>query len=514
MSSPGFAKRATGRKLLIIDDDIDARQALDLLLTADGFRVTGCNNGREALECLGSSVQPDIILLDLRMPVMDGWEFRVAQRREPRYASVPVIALSGDGTPQAAAINADAYVAKPVDYETLRGTLDRLLIANEQRELGARLAQTDRLTSLGTLAAGVAHELNNPLAYILLNLEYLTRQLPKSFATEHPDLCSAIDHILHGAERVRDIVAGLKTFSRPGSEAVTALDVAHVLDATLSMVAHELRHRARLTKQYAAVPRVLANEAKLGQLLLNLIVNAVQALPDRRSDENEIRVVIRTSATNRVVVEIHDNGSGIDPELRGRIFEPFFTTKPVGIGTGLGLAICHGIVTSLGGTISVESEVGKGSAFLVDLPAAAGTFGTAERGRVRDDVSGGATVASGRRRILIIDDEAIVCTSLKRLLSAEGEVVVVTSGQEALAQVQAGARFDVILCDMLMPEIDGPAVHEGLQRIDPDQAQRMVFMTGGAFTARAREFLARIPNARVNKPFEMETLLKLVRAPA
>jgi signal transduction histidine kinase len=495
--------------VLIVDDDVDARQALNLLLSADGFRVTGCNNGREALGWLGSSVQPDVILLDLRMPVMDGWEFRLAQRREPKFASIPVIALSGDGTPQAEAINADAYVKKPVQYPALRKTLDRLLIASEQRELQARLAQTDRLTSLGTLAAGVAHELNNPLAYMLLNLDYLSAQLPKSFASDHPELSGALDHVRHGAERIRDIVGGLKTFSRPESERVSALDVTQVLEATLSMVAHELRHRGRIVKELTPTPRVCGNEAKLGQVFLNLVMNAVQALPERQTEDNEIRVVVRPGAADRVVVEVRDNGGGIDPDVLGRIFEPFFTTKPVGIGTGLGLAICHGIVTSMGGTISVESDVGQGSAFIVDLPAATPTLAAAESSRVHD-ADEGAPGARGRR-ILIVEDEAIVCSSLRRLLSKEGDVVAATSAREALARIEAGARFDVILCDVLMPEMDGCAVYEEIQRIDWEQAQHVVFMTGGAFTTRAREFLDRVPNARLSKPFDVNALLELVR---
>jgi signal transduction histidine kinase len=511
MQAPGFEKRAAGRRLLIIDDDVDARQALNLLLSADGFRVTECGNGREALACLAASSQPDIILLDLWMPVMNGWEFRMAQRREPKLAAIPVVALSGDGTPQAAAIDADAYVKKPVDYQVLLGALDRLLISSEHRELQARLAQTDRLTSLGTLAAGVAHEVNNPLTYILLSLDYAAAQLKKGVIADSSEMSSAIEHAREGAERIRDIVGGLKTFSRPESESVAMLDVVSVLDTTLSMVGHELRHRGRLVKDYAAAPPVLANEAKLGQVFLNLILNAVQALPENRCAENEIRVTLRASASGRVIVEVRDNGIGIDPEVRGRIFEPFFTTKPVGIGTGLGLAICHGTVTSLGGTISVESEVGKGSAFIVDLPAA----DRAKRASVVTsacEVTAGRSLALAKGDILIIDDESVVCTSLQRLLSQEGNVVAVTAAREALRHVKAGMRFDVIVCDVHMPGMDAPALYEALWKIDPGQAERMVFMTGGAFTARAREFLERVPNARLSKPFDIEVLVRLVRA--
>ena len=179
MRSPGFEKRANGRALLVVEDDVDIREALDGLLSMEGFRVTGCSNGREALDVLHESTHPDLIVLDLMMPVMDGWQFRVAQKDDPQLANIPVLALSADATAKAAAIDADAYLKKPVDYETLIDTIDRLLVESEHRELKARLAQTDRLTSLGTLAAGVAHGINNPLAYVLLNLGFVTDALPR-----------------------------------------------------------------------------------------------------------------------------------------------------------------------------------------------------------------------------------------------------------------------------------------------------------------------------------------------
>ena len=320
-------------------------------------------------------------------------------------------------------------------------------MARQHRDLKAQLAQTDRLTSLGTLAAGVAHEINNPLAYVLLNLGFVHEQLAKLFrpdADEHVhEVRRALEHARDGAERIRDIVRGLKTFSRPENEMVAPLDVARVLDATIAMVANEVRHRGRLVKDYATTPTVVANEARLGQVFLNLLLNAVQALPEGRVESNVIRVVVRPGSSDNVVVEVHDNGVGIAPQVRGRIFEPFFTTKPVGIGTGLGLAICHGIVTDLGGTLTVESEVGAGSVFRLELPTGR------SRGSAAVPVTTSARppprVSTSKGRILVVDDEPIVCFSLQRLLASEGEVVAVTSAREALARIASGERFDVLL---------------------------------------------------------------------
>ncbi|HEX4446364.1 MAG TPA: response regulator [Polyangiaceae bacterium] len=546
MRSPDFEKRASGRSLLVIEDDSDIREALDGLLSMEGFRVTGCSNGREALEWLRISPKPDLILLDLMMPVMDGWQFRVAQKDDPELATIPVLALSADSTAKAAAIDAEAYLKKPVDYDTLIATIDRLLVESEHRELQARLAQTDRLTSLGTLAVGVAHEINNPLAYVLLNLGYVAEELPRLLASRFvgdafagdtsylsgmtaadarsappaarmKEVLVALDHARDGAERIRNTVRSLQTFSRPENESRVPLQLAALLDATLPMVANEIRHRARLVKDYGPVPEVVANEARLGQVILNLLLNAVQALPEERSESNEIHLVLRSPSPDRVIIEVRDNGVGIPPQVRGRIFEPFFTTKPVGIGTGLGLTICHGIVTSLSGTLTFESEVGKGTTFRVELPAGVRTMGAAAVARVT-----GAPVQAmktkqvepdePRGRILVVDDEPIVCFSLERLLSTEGDVVALTSARKALAAIQAGERFDVILCDLMMPEMDAPVLYEEIRKIAPAQAERMVFVTGGAFTVRAREFLENVPNPRLGKPFDVEALVELVRA--
>jgi signal transduction histidine kinase len=536
MRSPGFDKRASARTLLVVEDDADIREALDGLLSMEGFQVSGCSNGREALDWLRASPKPDLIVLDLMMPVMDGWQFRVAQKEDPELAKIPVLALSADSTAKAAAIDAEAYLKKPVDYDTLIDTIDRLLVASEHRELQARLAQTDRLTSLGTLAAGVAHEINNPLAYVLLNLGYVSEELPKLFrglrgpaAMDDPfapvaaqqapsaEVLMAIDHARNGAERIRDIVRGLKTFSRPENESRVPLDVAQVFESTLAMVANEIRHRAHLVKELTPGCEVVANEARLGQVFLNLLVNAVQALPDDQATTNELRVVVSPVAStdgceDRVAVEVHDNGVGIPPQVRGRIFEPFFTTKPVGIGTGLGLAICHGIVTSLGGSLTFESEVGKGTTFRIELPAATRTIGAAaaERAALARPSAPPKSTAT-KPRILVVDDEPIVCCSLERLLAKEGEVIAVASAKQALGLIQAGERFEFVLCDLMLPEMDAPAFYDAVAKIDAGQAERMAFMTGGVFTVRARDFLARIPNPRLGKPFDVEALLSLVR---
>jgi CheY-like chemotaxis protein len=241
-------------------------------------------------------------------------------------------------------------------------------------------------------------------------------------------------------------------------------------------------------------------------VFLNLVVNAAQAIPEGYADANEIRVRTRVDEPHgRVIVEVSDTGSGIAPEAMKKLFTPFFTTKPIGVGTGLGLAICHRIVSDMGGDIAVSSQVGVGTTFRVSVPVAPTDAAEAPAP---------APAATARRRghVLVVDDERSICNVIRRMLGAEHDVDGVTSAMDALRRVGAGERFDVIFCDLMMPVMTGMDLHAELARLAPDQAERMVFLTGGAFTARARAFLDEATNPRVEKPFELATLRDLVNA--
>ncbi len=367
------------RTALIVEDDAAARETLVDVLENEGYKASACRHGREALERLRQGAHPDVILLDLMMPVMSGWEFRVEQRKDPALAGIPIVALSADTSPRAAAVDADAYLKKPIDLEALVSTLDRVILQRQNRALQSRLAEADRLMALGTLCAGLAHEVNNPLAYVTLNVAFVAQRLPELLRVDPgagpapvdadlaQKLIGALGHAQHGVERIRWIVQSLKAFSRPEDESKDLVDVRKVVESILPLLTHELDRRARLLKLYEPVPSVLVNEARLGQVFMNLLLNAAQSLPE--GHDNEIEISIR-SRPPRVVVEIRDTGVGIPADIRGRIFEPFFTTKPVGVGTGLGLSICHGSVRAMGGELTFESEMGRGSVFRVALPSA------------------------------------------------------------------------------------------------------------------------------------------------
>ncbi|HEX8822011.1 MAG TPA: PAS domain S-box protein [Archangium sp.] len=245
----------------------------------------------------------------------------------------------------------------------------------ERKQMQASLLLADRLASVGTLAAGIAHEVNNPLAFVLANLGFLDDECQRLIREQPGERIREMHEVLHetlqGAERIRHIVRDLQTLSRHDGEQRTLVDVCEVLESSLRLMRTELRHRARVVKDFEPVSTVWGSEVRLGQVFLNLLINAGHALPPGLPDRNEVRVRVR-GLNAQVIIEVTDTGTGIDPAVRDRIFDPFFTTKPVGKGTGLGLSICHGIVTSLGGELSVESELGKGSTFRIILPAAEG----------------------------------------------------------------------------------------------------------------------------------------------
>jgi PAS domain S-box-containing protein len=390
------------------------------------------------------------------------------------------------------------------------GHLATIFDVTEHRRLQEQLMVSDRMASVGILAAGVAHEINNPLAAVLTNLHMAVESIPtltldKSSEAERVELEEELRDALEASERLRDIVRDLKIFSRTPETSMGPVDIQRILESSLRMAWNELKHRARVKREYQPVPMVTGDESRLGQVFLNLIVNAVQAMEEGRAESNAITVSTSLDGTGRVAVTVRDTGSGMSPEVMSHLFTPFYTTKPVGVGTGLGLSICNRIVQALGGEITVESELGKGSAFHVFLPASEATSSVRKTSRVR------RPIASLSARILAIDDEPIVGTALKRVMGKDNDVVTETSARKALERIRAGEHFDLILCDMMMPDMTGMDFYNELKAFAPERAADIVFMTGGAFTPKARSFLESVNNERLEKPFDMVTLKNLVQ---
>ena len=366
---------------------------------------------------------------------------------------------------------------------------------DERAELEWRLKVADRMVTVGTMAAGVAHEVNNPLTYVLHNLDAAERRVADK--KELSDLRAHIERAQSGAQRVHTIVAALRTFSRIDEGPRHPVDLRSTIDAALTMASSEVKHRARVDIEQGEPILVLGNEAKLGQVFLNLIVNAAQAIAD--PDPARHRIGIRMAREgDRALIEVSDSGMGIAPEHMARIFDPFFTTKPVGTGTGLGLSICHSIVSELSGTIDVRSELGQGTTFSVHLPLS-------DQPLLR--TSSIQPVAPNHvGRVLVVDDDRLVSEAVELMLCEEHEVVLADSAGAALARIRAGETYDAIICDLMMPGMSGIELFYELEAERPVLAQRVLFATGGAFTRPAQSFVERMGSRVLSKPFRSDEL--------
>jgi PAS domain S-box-containing protein len=379
----------------------------------------------------------------------------------------------------------------------------------ERKRIHAKLMVSDRMASLGTLAAGIAHEINNPLAYVAGNLEALAETFAATLCrpseADCVEMSAAVGDARDGAERVRKIVHGLRSFSRSEEEKRLPLVLGDIIDAAIRLTRNEFRHRAQLVRELGPVPHVIADDGRLTQVFINLLVNAAHAIPEGRSDANRITVRTSTDDHGHAVVEVVDTGQGMPPEVQARVFDPFFTTKDVGVGTGLGLSICHGIISGLGGQIAIESVVGQGTVVRVVLPPETDDAATAPATAATAEP---AVAASERRRhrVMLVDDEPQVAHTMERLLRRDYDVTVAMCGRDAADHIARGLRFDAIISDVMMPNMTGLEFLDELQRIAPDQARRRVFLSGGAFTAQTRERLEQIGVPQLEKPVTASVL--------
>lgn len=458
-----------------------------------------------------------LMLVDWTLPGMTGLDLCRAVRAREGGEDVVILVITGrnraDDLNEVLDAGASDYLSKPIDAEILS---TRLLIAEraieegaqraaERREMESRLLFADRMASVGTLAAGVAHELNNPLMYVLSNLHLTREELEvPSDGSWLERTKQQVDEAIHGAVRMQNVVRDLKTFSRVDDEQRGNVDVRGVLESSVNMCWNQIRHRATLSRDIKPTPLIEVNESRLGQVFLNLLINAAQAMPERGIDKNLITVRAYTDSDDWAVIEVMDNGTGIAPDTLGHVFDPFFTTKGVAEGTGLGLSICRNIVRSAGGSIDAESEVGLGTTFRVRLPPS-------RRSYIPLVTQAPPIVYAGARaHVMVVDDEPLVGRSIRRALRNH-DVQVFSSGKEAIEVLCSSEPFDVVFCDLMMPEVSGMEVFATVAERRPDVASRFVFMTGGAFTQRAREFLKQTHLVCLEKPFDLHQIRDLVK---
>ena len=394
----------------------------------------------------------------------------------------------------------------PVKLLELESGTASLIVArdiSDRRHMQEQLLNTDRLSAMGALAAAVVHEINNPLTFVLGNLTVAARRIDESDlpgATKN-ELLRALADARSGAERVRNIVGDLRSFARPDQGVSSRLDIRKVVDAVVSLVWGELRHRARLVKEYGAIPTVLVSETRLSQVILMLTLTSLRAIEEGAAARNQLRITTGTTPDGWARLEFRDTGTPFeDRDIAAMWTSQGAASSPA---AGLTLAACRAIIEDARGTIVAYDGSDAGLRFDVRLPP---TQGPADISRPVLAVR--PAVSSGRARVLVVDDEPVVATLIERAL--EGHQVYVTSGGRDALELCRDATIDVVLCDLLMPDLTGMAFYEQVQALRPELKDRIVFMTAGAFTTRARDFLASIPNLVLHKPFELDDVAEAV----
>ncbi len=468
-------------------------------------------------------VQVDRVAWLLALPVM----YLVVVGDRPRVIAVcgaaclvgvgAIVVLAGSPPAEAAMFSLESLCITALGMlasnRGRRAKLQQLEAKRRQVEAAAELADSERkrsdaerMASIGRLAAGVGHEINNPLTFVIQNLELAREELGASPARTPEMLPGALGQALEGARRIEAIVRELRRTARAGHEDLVAVDARDVAEGALRLVQNQIRQRARIRLELDEAVPVLAEPGRLSQVFINLLTNAVHAVPAGNPRRHEIGLRIAPSSAEEVRIEVWDTGDGISASDLEKVFEPFFTTKRASHGTGLGLAITKNIVESFGGRIGAQSSPGGGTHFHVTLARAGSISGEVPRQPAVEVLR--PAVKAGR--VLIIDDERPLLDAMTRALERDHEVTACSRAAPALARIEEGEHFDVILCDVMMPEMDGAAFFERLRTRFPKQAERVVFMTGGAFERRSRAFLDSVSNPRLDKPCDLATVRQVV----
>lgn len=525
-------------RVLVVDDEED-----DFILTEDAlsgvdglYELSWVSSFDEAMPRIASGTY-DVVLVDYRLGKNDGVE--LIQWASAQGHTVPMILLTGQGNRDVdlAAMEAGAadYLVKDAPPYEMERSIRYALARSQAAELRASLRHADRLAAVGQLAASVAHEVNNPAAFVLANLDVLDQRLGAlevAFNTlldgaersgiENQERRRLVDEARKafvespaiirdsraGMQRIATIVRELCSFSAAKQHKVEMVDINGSVRLACRLVYNEIRHRARLVEDLTQLPTTQTDPDALCQILVNLLMNAAQAIEPGAAHRNQITVTTRREGAS-LMVAVADTGCGIPDEDRARIFEPFHTTKRVGEGTGLGLALCQDLIARLGGTISVESSPGNGARFVMAIPHIEAQPPTQDSAAADSDGEPDRPARTGR--VLLIDDEPMILDAYTRLLGLGGhEVLAVAGGEPALELLQMDRAFDVILCDLMMPDVDGMTVFERLGEIDADLRRRVVFCSGGVFTTRAREFVEQTSNTVLEKPLSGAVLLETV----
>jgi signal transduction histidine kinase len=512
--------RLTRAKILIVDDQEENLELLEHLLRRAGYPVLQSTTDPRRAIPLFSEFEPDLILLDLMMPHLNGFEVMQALARHIAPDDyLPVLVLTADRTPeakrQALAAGAKDFLTKPFDPVEVVLRIGNLLHArflhralqrqNERleaqvRERTEQLLQSEQLAAMGSLLAGVAHELNNPLSVVTGQAALLQR-----LAGDGP-MAPRTKKIAKAADRCARIIKNFLALARKQPMERETVSLNRVVEDAAEILAYPLRvDEVEVTLQLAPdLPEIWADPHQLHQVVVNLVSNAQQAMRDTAPPRRLTLTTRRDATPGRVQLEVSDTGPGIPEDVQRRMFEPFFTTKPFGQGTGLGLSLCQGIVERHGGAIRGTSRPGHGAVFSVELPIDL-------RGTTSIPVDTASATPIRERTILIVDDDRDVAETLWDLLQVDGHhAELVDNGVRALERLH-DRSYDLILSDVKMPELDGPALYRHLERDHPDTLRRLAFLTGDTLSPATRGFLDDTKVPAMAKPFTLEQIRCLLQ---
>ncbi len=465
--------RSGERKLTFVSPNcqqVVGRQASDLLRSTDPF---------------SELVHPE-----------DGERFRKTQARAERFRDQ--MRFEGRFVLPSGEVRWFDCLAQPVLQSNGDVFWDGVMLdVTDRNELQSEAVLTDRLATVGTLAASVAHEVNNPLSYVTDSMESLKEQIGDASPGALQVLLDAMD----GLKRIESTVNDLRTFARSADERSGPVNVSQVLDASIRLASNEIRHRAELVREYDCKLSVKADESDLGQVFLNLLIACAHTLPVGCASHYRITARI-TREGSRVRVEVEDNGRGMSDAALRSSFDPFPSRQSTR--AGVGLYVSQRIVAAMGGQISVSRAPEGGNRFTVVLPILLTGDENPEA------VPRGLRLVPDKPvRILVVDDEDLVVTALVRSLDGH-QVTCARSGREAIQLLETSGPFDLILCDMMMPDMTGADVYVAARQFEPGGERRIVFITGGAFTEAAHTFLMQVPNKRLAKPFSRDSIRALI----
>jgi len=398
------------------------------------------------------------------------------------------------------------------ELEALGRDLARQVDSRTQERDEARdaLVHAERQAALGRLAAGVGHEINNPLTYIRGNLEYLEQHLQGGAIPA--DSLEVLQDALVGTKQIQRVVADLRSYALPASEKHELIELCDVLEAAVKLTAPELRHVAKIQLELPEVRPVLADSVRLSQVFVNLLLNAAHAVKDAKRSEPLIVVRARENEQRELVVDVEDNGVGVAPAALARLGEPYFSSRADRGGTGLGLFVAQGIVSSFGGSLVFRSELGRGTTVTLTIPSAdSASMKVAPPSAVQQLAARGSRpeLDATKRRVLLVDDDPAVARAISRLLF-DMEVSIANGGKEALQQLAHATELDVVLCDVMMPGISGQDVYEAVAVTWPALLPKLIFLTGGATIPEVAAFLRRPGIRYLNKPFDREAFEALL----